>query len=269
LANSTGWHDYFVKISDKSYIQGNITADFIRITDSAARGSSSQREFEEQRRMFLLLATDTLTMPLTIVAALEDLQLLAASTLRVHLLGATGREFLAMSAFEEILHLVPAIKALEITAIGPSSLLYGQDSENYAPKQNLPCCNACQSKGRTRPLASYQGLYHNFAKSSHYEKPDIIVAFNSGCVDGDDADTDWDQTIRFIVSCDVPALFTTYNPREALHEQAKMRSLGARYVAEPAKNKWCSLVPMPEFLDEEYDIWYQNYHRYIIKGKQG
>ena len=218
--------------------------------------------------MFLLLATDTLTMPLTIVAALADLQLLAASTLKVHLLGATGREFLAMSAFEEILHLVPAIKTLEITAIGPSSLLYGQDSEKYAPKQNLPCCDACQSRGRTRPLASYQGLYHDFAKSSHYAEPDIIVAFNSGCADGDDADTDWAQTIRFVVSSNVPALFTTYNPREGWHEQTKMKNLGAKFVVEPAKNKWCSLVPMPEFLDEEYDIWYQNYHRYIIKGKQ-
>jgi splicing suppressor protein 51 len=94
------------------------------------------------------------------------------------------------------------------------------------------------------------------------------VAFNSGCVDGDDADTDWEKTLRVIVDSNVPSLFTTYNPREAWREQAKWKSLDARFVVEPSKNKWSSLVPMPEFLDEEYDIWYQNYHRYIIKGKQ-
>ncbi|KAF2833590.1 hypothetical protein CC86DRAFT_338987 [Ophiobolus disseminans] len=268
LTNCTGWYDYFVKISDKRQIKGKITPDFSGISDSVTRGNTSQQEFEEQRRMFLLLATDTLTMPLTIVSALEELHLLKAPRLRVHLLGATGREFLAMPAFEEILHLVPGIKSLEITAVGPSSLLHGHGPEGYAPKQNIPCCDACQSKGRTRPLASYQGLYHDFAKSSHYEKPDIIVAFNSGCVDGDDADTDWDQTIRLIVDSEVPTLFTTYNPREAWHEQVKMKSLGAKFVLEPARNKWSSLVPMPEFLDEEYDIWYQNHHQYIIQGKQ-
>lgn len=218
--------------------------------------------------MFLSFATDTLTMPLTIISALEGLQYLNKSTLKLHLLGATGREFLAMSAFEEILHLVPGIKSLEITAVGPSSLLYGHDSDNYAAKVDLPCCNACKSKRRSRPLASYQGLYHDFAKSRHHEKPDLIVAFNSGCADGDDADTDWAKTLRFIVESDAPALFTTYNPREASNEQAKWKALGAEFVVEPEMNKWSSLIPMPEFLDEEYGIFYQNYYRYIIKGRQ-
>jgi splicing suppressor protein 51 len=267
LANSAGWYDYYSKISDKGYIEGNIMNDFSAISSAAAKRDAAMREFEERRRMFLLLATDTLTMPLTIVSALEELRLLNTSILKIHLLGATGREFLAMSSFEEILHLVPGVKSLDITAVGPSSLLYGPGSDIYAPKQDLPCCNACQSKRRTRPIASYQGLYHDFAKSRHYQKPDLIVAFNSGCVDGDDADTDWVKTLRFIVECDAPALFTTYNPREASHEQAKWKSLGAKFVLEPAKNKWSSLVPMPEFLDEEYDIFYQNYYRYVINGK--
>jgi len=267
LASCAGWYDYYANISDKSFIQGNILSDFSAISSSAAQRDAAMREFEERRRMFLLMATDTLTMPLTVLSAMEELQLLDTPTLHVHLLGATGREFLAMSTFEEILHLVPGVKSLNITAIGPSSLLFGQHSDGYAPEQELPCCNACQSRGRTRPIASYQGLYHDFAKSRHYQKPDLIVAFNSGCVDGDDADTDWVKTLRFVVESGASALFTTYNPREALHEHAKWTSLGAKFAAEPAKNKWCSLVPMPEFLDEEYDIWYQNYYRYIIKGK--
>lgn len=268
LGDCKGWYDYFVKVSDKSYVKGKVTKDFSSISGSAARGNTSERDFEERRRMFLSSATDTLTMPLTIVSALEDLGLLETRTLKLHLLGATSREFLGMSAFEEILHLVPGVKILEITAVGPSALLYGEDKDGYAPKQNLPCCSMCQSQLRKRPLASYQGLYHNFAKSSNYAKPDLIVAFNSGFVDGDDANTDWDQTIRHIVNSDIPTLFTTYNAREASNERAKMERLSARFIVEPEKNKWSSLVPMPEFLDEEYDIWYQNYHRYIIKGRR-
>jgi splicing suppressor protein 51 len=267
LAKCNGWYDYFINVSDKAFIKGHIEPDFSKITSTATRGAAEQ-EFEESRRMFLMLGTDTLTMPLTVAAALEDLQLTKQKTLKIHLLGATGREFLAMSAFEEILHLIPAMKTLDITAVGPSSQLYGQGPQGYAPKVDLPCCEECQSKKRKRPLSAYKGLYHDFVASTFYEKPDLIVAFNSGCVDGDDADSDWDKTIRLIVESDIPALFTTYNPREAWHEQVKMKSLGARFIVEPEKNKWSSLVPMPEFLDEEYEMWYQNYHRYIIKGKQ-
>jgi splicing suppressor protein 51 len=268
LAQCDGWYDYFVNVSDKAFIKGHIERDFSGITPSAVKQGADKQEFEESRRMFLLLGTDTLTMPLTVAAALEDLQLVATPVLKVHLLGATGREFLGMSAFEELFHLIPSLKILDIAAVGPSSQLFGQGSEGYAPKVDLPCCEACQSQGRKRPLSAYKGLYHDFAKSSFYEKPDLIVAFNSGCVDGDDADSDWDKTIRLIVESNVPALFTTYNPRESRHEQVKMKSLGAKFIVEPEMNKWRSLVPMPEFLDAEHEMWSNSYNRYIVKGKQ-
>jgi splicing suppressor protein 51 len=138
LAACAGWYDYYVKISDKGYIKGNIQDDFGAISASAARQEAARQEFEEQRRMFLLLATDTLTMPLTIVSAMEDLQMLDTATLKVHLLGATGREFLAMSCFEEILHLAPSIKHLDITAVGPSSMLHGHGPEGYAQCVSVP-----------------------------------------------------------------------------------------------------------------------------------
>jgi splicing suppressor protein 51 len=173
-----------------------------------------------------------------------------------------------MSCFEEILHVVPSIKCLDIAAIGPSSQLAGQGPTGYAPKYPLPCCPSCQSAAKTRPISAFQGLYHDFARSAYYEKPDLIVAFNSGFVDGDDANTDWDKSIRMIVESGVPALFTTYNAREAAGEYSKMKSLGAKFVVEPDENKWRSLVPMPEFLDKEFEVWYQNYGRYIIKGKE-
>lgn len=267
LATCSAWYDYFINISDKPFIEGKVAPDFSELSKAAAQAGLEQREFEERRRMFLLLATDNLTMPLTILSALEDLRLLEASSLHIHLLGATGREFLAMASFEEILHLNPVLKTFTITAIGPSSLLMDHGNEGRETRQDIPCCQDCQSRGRKRFLASYKGLYHDYTKSSLFEKPDLIVAFNSGFVDGDDAESDWDQTIRMIVDSGTAALFTAYNPREALHEQTKMKRLGARFITEPSENKWRSLVPMPEFLDVEYEIWYQNYYRYIIKGR--
>ncbi|KAH8696826.1 hypothetical protein GQ44DRAFT_123671 [Phaeosphaeriaceae sp. PMI808] len=267
LENCEGWYNYFVDISDKAFISGKITPDFSSLSELAANTSTAQQEFEENRRLFLMLATDALTMPLTIISALEDLQLINTSTLKIHLLGATSREFLALSCFEEILHLVPALKILDIAAIGPSSLLHEHGNERYASKVDLPCCKDCKSQGRGRLLSSYQGLYHTFVDSAFYEAPSLIVAFNSGWVDGDDAESDWLKTIQLIVKSGIPALFTTYNPQEAHNEHVKMRSLGAEFIKEPAKNKWGGLVPMPEFLDKEYEMWYQNSHFYIIKGQ--
>lgn len=82
FAKSDSWYDYYTNISDKSFIKGNIAPDFTAITSAAAKGPPEKLEFEEDRRLFLLLATDTLTMPLTIAAALEDLKLLNKATIR-------------------------------------------------------------------------------------------------------------------------------------------------------------------------------------------
>lgn len=92
--------------------------------------------------MFLLLATDSLTIPLTILSALASLDLLTNSALNIHLLGTTGREYLAMPIFEEILHHLPTLKSLAITGVGPSSGLI----QGNAPYENLGCCLSCQAK---------------------------------------------------------------------------------------------------------------------------
>jgi splicing suppressor protein 51 len=62
LASCAGWYDYFVNVSDKASIMDKITPDFSQLSQAATQTGSAEREFEESRRMFLLLATDTLTM---------------------------------------------------------------------------------------------------------------------------------------------------------------------------------------------------------------
>lgn len=62
LASCAGWYDYFVDVSDKASIKDKIIPDFSQLTQSATQTGAAERRFEESRRMFLLLATDTLTM---------------------------------------------------------------------------------------------------------------------------------------------------------------------------------------------------------------
>lgn len=267
LKDCNGWYDYYINISDKEQIKGNIHTDFSKLSISAQKADSMQQEFEERRRLFLLVATDVLTMPLTIVSALETLNLISTPSLKIHLVGATGREFLAMPSFEEIMHLLPAVQSLSLTTVGPSWMSGHED--DFVPKQDIECCPDCKSQSRQRTFASYRGLYHAYMSSAYFEKPDLLVAFNSGCADGDDAESDWTPSLTRILEEEIPALFTTYNEDEARHEMEKMGRLGAQFVVKPQKNRWASLVPEPEFLDKEGDMWWQNCWAYVVAGRTG
>lgn len=261
LADSPGWYDYFVNISDKTQIKDVVRPDFSGLGDPPYCRAKYKVEDFERMRMFLVCATDNLTMPLTILSALEDISC-DKPHLDIHLLGATGRECGGLANFEEMLHLVPGIKSLHVAAVGPSSWGVGPGS-----RVDLQCCPNCTSQGRSRSVTSYQGLYHDFARSDRYSKPDLIVLFNSGWVDGTDAESHWRPTIQLLLESGIPTLCTTYNAQEAVNEKSVMIALGAEFLVQPEKNKWCGLVPTPEFIDAEFDMWWQNSHRYIVKGR--
>ncbi|KAF2687060.1 hypothetical protein K458DRAFT_476021 [Lentithecium fluviatile CBS 122367] len=270
LMEAAGWYDYFVNISDKPQITDIIKPDFSGLADVVMKvGTAKEMEDQERMRMFLLCATDNLTMPLTIVSALEDGSW-DQPALHLHIVGATTRELVALGNFEEILHLVPGLRSLHITAAGPGLAGgdLGQGGSPFLPKTSLDCCPACKADGRTRSISIYQGLYHDFEKTSNYDKPDLTVLFNSGWIDGEDAESDWAPTIQLLVNSDVPALFTTYNEGEVQNETRRLREMGAKFLVEPGVNKWRGLVPAPEFIDEEYGMWYQNAYRYVIQGKE-
>jgi splicing suppressor protein 51 len=246
LADAAGWFEYYANISDKQQIAGIVKPDFSGVTGT----SKAEKEEQERMRMFLLCATDNLTMPLTIVSALEDISF-EKPHLNIHLVGATGRELVAMGNFEEINHLVPAIRSLHITAVGPG-LMAGEGGSPYIPKTKVECCPGCKADRRTRSIAVFQGLYHDFAERSEFEKPDLVVLFNSGWADGDDAESDWAPSIKYLIKANVPALFTTYNAQEAGHEERKLKDLGAKFSVPVGENKWKGLMPTPEFIDDEY-----------------
>ena len=267
LSDTTGWFEYYTRVSDKQQILGKFKPDFSSIMSEIDRdGSRREKEEAERMLMFLLCATDTLTMPLTILQALEDLKW-NGTHLSIHILGATGRELVLMANFEEMLHIVPSLRGLHITAVGPQVPGPSQNEGLILSRQDLDCCPQCKTDGRKRSLSLYQGVYHDFVEHSNFTQADIIVLFNSGWVDGDDAASHWEPTIKVLVEQKVPALFTTYNLNEAQNEQRKLRVQGAEFVSEVGENKWRSLVPAPEFIDEEYGMWHNNAYSYMIRGK--
>lgn len=235
--------------------------------------------------------TTSLTLPLTILAALEELfpDLTTRQTLNIHLVGASSKETLHFPVFEEILHHLPALKELNISAIGfelPQNLV-DQHTQHGKPVV-IDCCDDCAPKGRTQSLTLWKGAYHDFAVSNRYEKPDLAVAFQSGFSQNDRLE--WAPTIKYLAQAPHPTMFTTYTELEMKEETAIFRTLGVKFLKAPEINKWRSLVPVLDpptknedddgmlgrvygggnvllMNDKEGSVYYHHYYWYIIGPK--
>jgi splicing suppressor protein 51 len=269
LSSASNWIEYLAKISDKDFLQ-MFTGQEINLLNHHAwkfpeQFTHSAREDVQRVLMYNLLATDTLTMPVSIVAALEDSpgSLISQETLSIHLIGADTKEHLNLMMFEEILHLLPSLRHLKITLIGPAKV----DSPDDKLSEEMQCnvCAKCAETGRTRTATLYKGLYHDFAQNPQYRKPDLAVLFHSGRTQA--AEESWRPTTQFLVASGILTLCTTYNLGEATEEAAELDLLGARFVVRPEVNKWKSLVPLPDFNDgPEHAIYYHNFYRYVFQG---
>jgi mitochondrial splicing suppressor protein 51 len=213
LATAKNWREYFTEISDKKHSVGNfINSDFNldEMILQAVPDLEIQRVMRRVR-LFLVLARETLTMPLTILAALEDSinDLSARKTISIHLIGAAAREFGILVLFEEILHLVPSLQTLKIVLIGPNA---GPSTEQTEQHISLDCCPPCSSRSKKRITAFYRGLYHDYVKEAHYQKPDLAVLFHSGR--SQEEQESWRPTTELLVESGTLTLCTTFTHRE-------------------------------------------------------
>lgn len=126
LLTVSNWREYFTEISDKKHLVSNfVKPDFS--LDKALLRTLPDLEIQEAIRrvwLFLLIATEYSTMPLTILATLENSlsDLATRKTILIHLIGASGSELANAMLFEEILHHVPSLQTLRIILIGPGCL---------------------------------------------------------------------------------------------------------------------------------------------------
>lgn len=214
-----------------------------------------------------LMATNSSTISITILAALEismpDLR--ERESIWLHLVGAAGREAQHLMLFEDILHLLPRLKRLHILLSGPN---VSSQARNADPGHDieLDCCPDCQFLGKRRSIALHGGLYHEYASTSPFCKPDLAVLFHSGR--SQEAVESWAPTTRTLVNSGIRTLCTTYSKTEATEEVAELDQLKANFILRPEENKWRGLCPFPEFLeDAEHSAYYMNYYWYIFEGK--
>jgi splicing suppressor protein 51 len=177
LSTATGWYDYYTKISDKADMMSQMM-----IPPGLDSLSPDAPPMADGLLGLLRCASGTGTMILTIISALEKLfpDIQERTSLKLHFIGADFREAAGLMVFEEILHLLPSLKHLQVNFIGPDlpkETIVEVAKRGSINLMNLDCCPECTPAGRTRSLSLWQGTYHDYVKSDAFEKPDLAVAF--------------------------------------------------------------------------------------------
>lgn len=265
LSTASGWLDYYTTISDKPMIAGLLSPDLKPLVENDEMASA------------MTAATEKMSMMLSIIAGLEAVypDLGTKETVTLHLIGANAKELDALMLFEEILHLLPSLKEINTVMIGleiPTQI--GTEG-----KIVLDCCPECMKQKRIRSMEMHKSAYHDFINSPAYLKPDLAVAFQTGhsqeCV------AEWTPTIKYLVNADHYTMFTCYNEKEMVEEVEILRKLGvksgkgegeeeknARLLVEGERNKWRSMRPMLEVMEEtENSVYYNHQYWYVLKGK--
>lgn len=276
MASLGGWFNYFKKLHGRQEIAAVIEPNNFGFDPSLMPGISGKSSKEIERIALnywagLRAPTGAGSISMTIANALytglPDLR--ERKSLLIHIVGAASREYGAMMMFEEILHLFPDLRTLKTVLVGP------QTPKNTGPDGkgeshgfvDHDCCPQCTAQGRQRFVATYRGMYHDFAKIEQYAKPDLAVLFHSGrtqCEVESPA-----PTIRYLVDNDIVVVCTTCTKREAVEEVVQLnRDLGAKMIRRIEENKWESLVPLLETGDgAEHSVYYGDDYWYMVRGK--
>eukprot|EP00698_Gefionella_okellyi_P007938 TRINITY_DN1944_c0_g1_i2.p2 TRINITY_DN1944_c0_g1~~TRINITY_DN1944_c0_g1_i2.p2 ORF type:complete len:205 (-),score=49.55 TRINITY_DN1944_c0_g1_i2:25-639(-) len=185
-----------------------------------------------------------------------DPEVFTRQSLAVELIGADMtsemESFGRLNKFEEMLHMLPALRELHITLIGPSL------DEQLDLSSTL--CGSCQSSGRRLQYTAHRVVYEEYIRSGKQQHaPDVCMAFNCGIHEfwGTRQDT-WSETVRLLCARSGLLIgFTSYNPGEAKGDVAVFESRGARVVMKPRANPFKALQPFGEPLHVE-DFFFAN-----------
>lgn len=254
ISGATGWHDYYARISGNQHFASAITPDIQPATEDPMASMLVS---------LMRLASATSAMPLTILAALETLcpDISTKTSIKLHFIGAASREFVALMVFEELLHLLPALKDLELTFVG-FDIPRRPKEESSPGRVKLECCPTCTSRGRTRSMALWRGACHDYLKQDSYDTTDLAVAFHTGF--SQEMKNEWLPTVLNLATAPHPTLFTSYNETEMEEETTSLRNLGASFKLPDEVNRWKSLCPMLEVMEEqESKVYFLHGYQYI------
>ena len=238
------------------------------------------------------LLSRRLSRPLTIYKALLRLKLVPTpAPLRIHLVGADGREGRGKSATTEAFGPLCALlrgqcPEVQLLLCGPNCA--EDDFSSMEMTWGKPASPA--PEGTPSLAIEYStALYHEFAGAPGFEAPHLAAAFNAG-VWGYDT---WSETVRLLhaagaracgraarvhalhrnaphahlprplSAAGAPLLITSYNADEADADEEALGAMGVAWAWPPCSNPWRSLVAEPrkgDFAPQYENCWTQCCH---------
>jgi splicing suppressor protein 51 len=259
LSSAKDWYDYYTRLSDKGFCRSKMNRDLKYLSNDP-----KEREFIQ----YLRCGTNTTTIQLTLVAALEAIipNVSTRGSINLHIIGAAAAEFNSVPAFEELLHLLPSLTALQLSFVG---LKVVEDPTNNTKTQNLhtlKCCTACTKMGRTISITAWRGPYHAYVDTEFYKTPDLAAAFHSGF--SVDEQADWYPTIKYLAHAPHPTLFTAARYFEIRGEMRVWKNLGTEFVKKAEVNKWKGMSPSLVVCGlKPNEVSYKNHWWYIVKQR--
>ena len=222
-----------------------------------------EREFVECLRY----GTNSMTIHLTLIAGLEAAipNLSNRTSINLHVIGAAVAEFNSLPAFEELLHNLPSLTALEISFVGLNVLenLYNIKAQN---PNTLQCCTTCTKMGRTISIITWRGPYHAYVDTDLYKTPDLAAAFQTGFTVDEQAG--WYPTIKYLANAPQPTLFTAARYFEIQGEMEVWKNLGAGFVKNAEINTWKGMSPSLGVCgDKPNEVTYENHWWYVVKQR--
>ncbi|KAK3172320.1 hypothetical protein OEA41_005641 [Lepraria neglecta] len=259
LSSAKDWYDYYTRLSDMGAFRSKMNRDLKYLANDP-----KEREFVE----YIRCGTNTTTTQLTLIAALEAVipNVSTRGSINLHIIGAAGAEFASVPAFEELLHFLPSLTALQLSFVGLNVLEDLKDDTETQNPHTLQCCTTCTKMGRTISITTWRGPYHAYVDTEFYKTPDLAAAFHSGF--SVDEQADWYPTIKYLAHAPHPTLLTAARYFEIQGDMGVWKNLGAEFVKNAEVNKWKGMSPSLAVCgDKPNEVVYQNYWWYIVKQR--
>lgn len=190
-------------------------------------------------------------------------RLLSKPSLTVHIVGAaiTEMSWLWKLITELPFHWIKNLKSLDFYLVGPE-LNHEGVTEKFAEQ----LCESCKARQPATKIIFHWKLYHEVANI--LDKPDIVVAFNSGIHEF--GDNSWQQSIDCLtMHSNVPLMLTAYTMDEIKRDVHTVKSKSSHKVntiLEPQKNPFSNMTPIRNWEAGDSPVFYVSGYISILKA---
>ena len=132
----------------------------------AWRGISPTSQFVTQP-LYRAHVTESMSMPLTCLLGLQhfyppDAALWSKESLTIHVAGAESYEWRGRAFWEELLHVMPRLKQINLVLVGPAMADIAHNcegrSDGHIPGTRMPTCDACTARDLKHVIAVHGKL---------------------------------------------------------------------------------------------------------------